>query len=313
MLVRTRLTVTGTYRRRGDRLEVSVDGIPVVVWRGAHPNSPGTEAIVAEAQTEEEAPEEVAEYLFARAAVRPGQPAPEEVMNFGGMISAKHSAACRRCIEVLRWRTRADTPHHPYAGLGTEWSVNGSEWHRLPTRGSIAGRVLSGLILTPEGAGLVQPLVNENAEEPIAHKLLREARDGSTSNPRSAVVISVAAPETGFKQLVAVLVPDATWLIETVASPPLVKMLREYLPLLPLKATIDGRVYAPPKYVRTLLTNAVEERNLVSHRGTGALGHQELADTLDAIEDTLYLFDFYSGHDWALDEIRDEFRAGFGT
>jgi hypothetical protein len=234
-------------------------------------------------------------------------------MDFAGEINSNLSAACRRCIELLRWRTRADAPHQPYASLGTQWSSDGIEWHQLATRGYITGRVMSGLALTADTAMKVQALLDENVVEPIAHKLLREARDGGATNPRSAIVISIAAVETGFKQLVADLVPDATWLVETVPSPPVMKMLKDYLPLLPVRAKIDGQTHPPPKYVRTLLTRAVEERNLVSHLGSGELDPKTLQKTLDAIEDTLYLLDYYAGQMWALDETSDQFREALGT
>jgi hypothetical protein len=143
--------------------------------------------------------------------------------------------------------------------------------------------------------------------------LLREALDVSTSNPRSAIVIGISAAEVGFKHLVAELVPDAEWLISKVPSPPLPKMLKEYLPLLPTKLTLDGSTPAPPKYVRTLLTDGVESRNTIAHAGQGGLHGQLLVDTLEAVRDMLYLFDYYAGHEWAFYELSTRFKEELGS
>jgi hypothetical protein len=183
----------------------------------------------------------------------------------------------------------------------------------LPGRGYVEVHAPLGLKLTEDAAVPVQQLINKGATEPLGHELLREAIDVSRGNPRSAIVIGVAAAEVGFKRLVADLAPSATWLIQALESPPLVKMLKDYLPELPARNTLGGHVYGPPKYVRRLLTEAVAERNRVAHSGAGSVRGRVLTDILDAIRDLLYLFDYYAGQQWAVEMISAEFRQGLGT
>ena len=78
-------------------------------------------------------------------------------------------------------------------------------------------------------------MVTSDIREPLAHQLLREAWNLRHTNPRISVVIGVAAAEVGMKQLVAMLVPHARWLVEELPSPPLVPMMRHYLAELPIR------------------------------------------------------------------------------
>jgi hypothetical protein len=158
----------------------------------------------------------------------------------------------------------------------------------------------AGVPLTYSAAARVQALLDVGAVEPLGHHLLREARGVWMTNPRSAVVIAVAAIETGLKRLIAELVPDTRWLLESLQSPDVVKMLRLYLPSLPARLRFNGEVYRPPRYAITTIRKAIEDRNDIAHARPGeSLNGKELLDTLDTIGDTLYLFDYYAGHQWA--------------
>ncbi len=101
-------------------------------------------------------------------------------------------------------------------------------------------------------------------------------------NPRSAVVIGIAAAEVGLKQCIADLVPDAGWLIEKVQSPPLVDMLRKYLPQLPARLKIGDQVLPPPKAVLKGLERGVMLRNRIVHSSVADM------PTTDEIDDLLY-------------------------
>lgn len=70
----------------------------------------------------------------------------------------------------------------------------------------------------------------------------------------------MAAAEVGFKQCVGRLVPDAEWLANNVPSPPLHMMLSQYLPLLPSKLKVQGKVLRPPKRIITVLKQGAEAR-----------------------------------------------------
>ncbi len=316
MWFRARLIVQA-YRSRGEGLTVRVDDVEVTVHETQHPRDAGNSVILAEALTERVASPVVEAFLAALDATLSSDKTPDDVLDYCAQLSSELSGHCRRVVELTRWRWRSDSSHSPYAHVGSEFSSDGVRWRQLPGRMNAHARLGRGLVLNDIAATSVQELLDAVVSEPVAHQLLREAKDVAYSHPRSAVVIGVAAVESGFKHLVADLVPDAAWLAENVPSPPVVRMLREYLPTLPVRLKIDGTVHGPPKYVRALLTSAVEERNRVTHTGRGQIdgpaAYDQLHDALAAIQDSLYLFDHYSGHAWALAEVGEKFRGALGT
>ncbi|WP_336922129.1 hypothetical protein [Aquipuribacter sp. SD81] len=225
-----------------------------------------------------------------------------------GLRSSSHMA-CKRVLEGLRWRFGYDSPHSPYAFIDSHWSLDRGRWQEVPLQASATVRQARSFRLIDSTRQAAQQILDTGTGEPLAHQLLREAQDVALQNPRSALVIGLAAVEAGFKALVGDLIPDASWMVENVPSPPLVRMLKDYLPTLPARNDLDGRRVAAPKYVRTLMTNAVEERNRVVHVGRSTFTSENLRETLDAARDLLYLFDLYAGNGWARDQLSAHFLA----
>jgi hypothetical protein len=161
----------------------------------------------------------------------------------------------------------------------------------------------------------LQSFINADDAEPLAHRLLHEAWEHRVRSPRSALVIGVAAAEVGFKQFVAEQESKAAWLVEEMPSPPLERMLRKYLPIL-LSDREEFPIREIPKQTVTVIKKAIESRNVVAHKpATASARYQEIEDWLDknelsnallAISDLLFLLDYYRGHEWALDHVRDE-------
>lgn len=146
------------------------------------------------------------------------------------------------------------------------------------------------------GLTAVTELVTSSEREPVAHELWREAWNLRHPNPRSSLVIGVAAAEVGIKQLIAALVPRAKSLVENIPSPPLDTMIRKVLPDLPIRADVEPNRRAP-RHLRAAIVAAVEDRNRVVH--LGATPRSDLRETLLAIREFLYMLDMYSGHLWA--------------
>ena len=139
--------------------------------------------------------------------------------------------------------------------------------------------------------------------QPLGHSLLREAWNNRENSPQSALVIGIAAAEVGFKEAVSDLLPVTTWLMDHVPSPPLDKMLREFMETLPARQTISGTVCRPPKSVITAIKQGIELRNAVVHRKAEELDEAVIEKTLNAVRDLLYLLDYYRGETWALEQI----------
>src|SRR5437870_12488708 len=112
--------------------------------------------------------------------------------------------------------------------------------------------------------------------------------------------MGIAAAETGVKHLISTLVPAAAWLVENTQSPPLVRMLKEYLPLLPTRVRINEKVLPPPKWLMDEIQKGVFLRNHIVHGHAIQLASDALREVLQAVHDLLYLFDLYAGHAWAV-------------
>jgi hypothetical protein len=149
-------------------------------------------------------------------------------------------------------------------------------------------------------------MLNTGHGEPVAHQLLVEAFEQSRSNPRGAFVLAVAAAEVGVKQYAARGGESESWLLSELPSPPLTKLLKDYLPLLTTRRTTNGEVI--PRSIRASLDSAVQTRNKIVHRGAGAPSSIVLTELLATVNDLLYLLDWLSGSEWAFDLVRPNVR-----
>jgi hypothetical protein len=163
--------------------------------------------------------------------------------------------------------------------------------------------------IAPGGLAEVAEMVAADMREPLAHQLLREAWNLRLTNSRSSLVIGVTAAEVGMKQLITELVPAAGWLVDELPSPPLARMMKRYLPELPIRADVE-KDRRCPKQLRTILQAAVEDRNRVVHRGIAP--SVPLRETLAAVREFLYLLDYYVGRPWATTQLSDHTVAGLG-
>lgn len=224
------------------------------------------------------------------------------------------NGAIRELVKLVRWRSGSSRMHDPLRHVGTlnRWSLDEITWHPLP--GDYDVTVIDNSLTQIDDALLAnaQDLNSIAATEPIAHALWREAWSLYMSSPRSALMIGVASAEVGFKELVALLMPDAKWLVENLASPPLERMLRDFLPQLPAKNRFEGKVLPPPKETLELLKKAILERNKTTHVGD-TVNRDRAKEILLMIRNLLWLFDYYGGHTWALafvTSLPDEARRG---
>jgi hypothetical protein len=206
-----------------------------------------------------------------------------------------------RALKLLRWSCGNAHGHNPIA-LSKRLAYSGDEanWRKLPR--AINLNLTFGfreLIMTDKVAASVAELWRQGAQQPLSQELFREAAEQKSENPRSCLVLGVAAAEVGFKHLVGSLVPDAKWLADNVPSPPLVTMLKDYMPMLPTEARLNGVKPKVPDKLIVTLKKAVLLRNQVVHGKTPKISSETLQEILEAIHDCLYLFDCYNGHGWA--------------
>jgi hypothetical protein len=232
---------------------------------------------------------------------------PQTFKEFQSGVREKLSDYIKRTIKVLRWRTTLEGKHNPIqSSRGFFWSFDKKNWRRMPYVGYVKISQHSASPITREIKSEIQKMVAKGEDEPLGHMLFREAWKQKEQNSRSALILGIVAIEVGFKQCVGTLLPQAQWLVENVPSPPITKMLSNFLPQLSTILDINGKVLPPPKSVMRLLQDGIEQRNKIVHVGSLFPKEDDLEDLLLAIRDTLYLLDYYCGNKWALNKIQTE-------
>jgi hypothetical protein len=218
-------------------------------------------------------------------------------------------------ISIFRWRSGlSEGLSDPYRNRGEYLSQDGESWIEI----HMARSLKSSWVLAPRqieaSPGIedqVVGLIAEKGEEPLGHQLFREAWNQRSSHPRSALVIGVAAAEVGLKKLIGTLVPEAQWLVDEIQTPSFDKMVRKYLPSLPIKARFHGKKITPPGALIKRLDRAVKCRNKVVHAGEPPPQSEELEEMLRAVDDFLWICDAYAGHLWVAEYISTETRAAW--
>lgn len=217
---------------------------------------------------------------------------------------------CIHCtIENIKW-TRGIIWMHDRVrfGSGLKWSLDGEVWKQVPNE--IHFDIWHGLAerrqMKEEEIALIKDNVEAGIVEPLGHTILSEAYSQRTNSPRSSLVMGIAAAEIGWKQFVATMLPQTKWLVENVPSPPIEKMLKDLLPLIPVRLKVQGKKVEIPERVVGLLKKGVNLRNKTIHAGDQALSRIALEEILLAVRDLLYLLDLYSGLSWALKNISTE-------
>lgn len=235
---------------------------------------------------------------------------PQSFQEFSKEVAGELRNHTERIVRILRWRYGQPGPHNPIlSSTPTEWSFDNSTWSILPTQLPLE---IGPLCLIDASLAVhreVNNLVAEGINEPIGRELYNESLEQVERNPRSSLIMGIAAAEVGMKQYVGELVPQAQWLVEHLPSPPLVKMVEEYLPLSPAKARIGTEVLAPPKELIENLKKGVNLRNSLVHVGSANLSKTTLKQVLTAVSDLLWLLDYYRGFTWALDHVTEEART----
>jgi hypothetical protein len=210
----------------------------------------------------------------------------------------------RSTVTIFNWTHGLDSPLDPYLPPNHAWySEDGNRWSRYSLIRSLTVLV-STRIIHAENVQIdeVMRKIEAGAEEPLGRQLFREAWSQVRTNPRSALVIGVAAAEVGLKRLTGILMPE-------IQTPRVGKILRDLLPTLATKAKarwLDGGQIELPITLIDEFVKALNLRNKVVHEGAPAPSRQELSSMLRAISDILWMCDIYLGEHWAAKHISPE-------
>lgn len=215
-------------------------------------------------------------------------------------------------LNLVRWSVGEMGPSDPLANASFAVSLEENHWHGIGPMLLFRMSRSHTHFLDERWAQKLQFQLDRGEREPIAWALLREAWSSHFANPRAALVLGVAALEVGTKDCISRLIPESTWLVDNVPSPPVHKILKDYLPkLLAIRGNLA--LFAPTRSLLKEVQEAVENRNAFVHRFASsgnyqkaekALRYLELENTLWMIEDFLNLFDVYTGRPLALSRLQ---------
>lgn len=204
----------------------------------------------------------------------------------------------QKIVTVLRWHySLMDGPINPFRNGTEAYSFDGSSWHEGPMRAVsatlVCGHPYPKAKVSRELCEEIVALVNQGVDEPFERQLFREAWNLRTGFPKAALVIGVAAAEIGFRRVVGPIG----------GSKGIFTLLSKYWPhpsAIPIVQRIQIKASAA---VLSTLKKGIHKRDAVVHEGAAAPDRDELRDILWNISQLLYIWDFHSGHEWALGHI----------
>jgi hypothetical protein len=235
---------------------------------------------------------------------------PKPIQSFVTDLESELHRSAIRTVAMLRWRYRMPgNPTRPFSTQGTRWSFDGDAWHLLPGTTKVRAWDMGWLWVREPTRSQVEEMLRGGIDEPLGQELFREAWSLSGESPRSALLMGIAAAEAGLKQYIVAVHPDTRWIVEHLPSPPLVQMLTDYLPKLPVQPPAKQAQTPPAKLIETI-RKGVNIRNTVAHVG-GSLAFETVEEILLAVRDVLWMLDYYAGHSWALDYVREDVKGAW--
>jgi hypothetical protein len=221
-------------------------------------------------------------------------------------------------FELIRWRKAMEGPVDALSMRrieGIEWCDDAGDWRQLPADVTFRAGRARVLVTSPaEEVASLEAMAVSGIREPVAHAVLRQAQRAAGGREyASALVMAIAALEICVKQLISALIPEAEWLALHAPTPPVVDILREYLPTIPADESIGGNVASPPAEILETLKKAISVRNVNVHRGQRELSPDFIARVLDAVTDVLWMCDYFTGQKWAFRNMSEQMQNALSS
>ena len=219
--------------------------------------------------------------------------------------AAKIATLSTQALDLVQWQSGIRGGAPGFAPREILWwatvtsgaaTFDDLDWRQIP-QGSFILRLpdLDVLNLQTDVGHRTSQLLADGVSAPLGRSLLREAWRSQESNPRSALVMAIAAAETAVKQCIAGIVPDAAWLVERLPSPPLDQLVGKYLPTLPSAAHGFERIPDAPRAWVSVLEKAVTRRNKTVHGRESSIQRDELDTLLRTVAELLEFLELHSG------------------
>ncbi|MEI7946947.1 MAG: hypothetical protein WCJ02_09630 [bacterium] len=238
---------------------------------------------------------------------------PSDIRQLIGDIESELVSKTNHFLKLLRWRQGIDAPCEVIEHRALYWKIGGGNYLLVPLEGAMQHTFvlpeMLGIHWDDEDSKNLQELwAKDDIAEPLGHTLVREASALASESPRSAILIMTAALETAVKMHISSIAPDTDWLMEETPSPPIFKILRDYIPLIHLRRDNELVFWEKVKPFIKKVQKLIELRNKVAHTGKIPEDAGSIHDNLELVSDLLYLLDVLAGHDWAKSLTSQEFR-----
>jgi hypothetical protein len=238
---------------------------------------------------------------------------PKDIQKLIEKTESELSSQTIKFLKILRWRQGFDSPAEIIESQTLYWKVGEVDYPLAPLDGgphhSVVVPGMYGIHWGDVESNNLQELwAQDDIAEPLGHTLVREAKALATESPRSSILIMTAALETAVKMHISSIAPDADWLMEEIPSPPIFKILKDYIPLIHLRRGNDLTYWVNVKPFIKKVQKLIELRNKVAHTGKIPEDTPPIHENLKLVSDLLYLLDVLDGHDWAKSLASHEFR-----
>jgi len=242
---------------------------------------------------------------------------PSDIIDLIKNAESDLASEAERLLRLIRWRQFCDAPGEIFKHSALYWRVGEGDFPITPHNGDPSRELtihgMFGVHWSEEHSTDLQELWNErDVIEPLGHTLLREARDLASTSPRSSILMMTTALETAVKMHISSIAPDTMWLMQEIPSPPIFKVLRDYIPLIHRNRGIELDFWNFVKPLINRVQKLTEVRNKVAHTGKIPDHAGPLQDDFELVLDFLYLLDVLEGHEWAKSLVSSELRKTLG-
>jgi hypothetical protein len=237
---------------------------------------------------------------------------PKKLEGFLTEATYETSNKLKGFISTLRWRFNIDTKLKPWSKIETHCSSNRhSNWRLIPhlethVRYAKNNTIPIDMVTAEE---TIELSVAEDGE-PTGHELLREAKEISNVSVRASLIMAIASVEIRLKDLISSRSPSSEWLIKSIPSPPIARIVAGYLPELFDEYKTEIQRVRETKHYK-LISKQIENRNLTSHLGAEGPKGLVIYELLESVEQFLWFCDFLSGFSWARSYFDEEIESCF--
>jgi hypothetical protein len=129
------------------------------------------------------------------------------------------------------WFFNTSHLHDPVQHVSLYCNTRGKTYYAIGQYGATEGDWRNDVVWSAANCAGFSSVWKSESEESLAHELFREAGSLIHSAPRSALLMLATALEAGVKKYISEREPVTHWLLTETQSPPILKVLRDFVPV----------------------------------------------------------------------------------